>query len=70
MKEIWYESNELNKIKTVKNEDLNVCQSCKYVENCNRCPAVAHMETKTFDSCDLFAKKLAQIRTSNYAVGN
>lgn len=69
LKEIWYNSEELEKVKSIKNSDIKVCSSCAYAKYCDRCPALVFMDSKDFHSCDIFAKKLAMIRASNYCTG-
>lgn len=66
LKDIWYSSEELKLIKSIKNSDLKCCNKCKYSTQCDRCPGMVFMENKDLYSCDHFAKKLAKIRFSNY----
>lgn len=66
VKEIWYESKELNKIKSIKKADLQVCKGCKYSKHCDRCPALVFMDGLSLNSCDRYSKKLAKIRDSDY----
>lgn len=66
LKEIWYSSKELKLIKSIKNSDLKCCNNCEYKSQCDRCPGMVFMEDKNLYTCDRFAKKIAEIRLSNY----
>ncbi len=66
LRDIWYFSEELKLIKSIKNSDLKCCKECEYTSQCDRCPGMVFMENKDLYSCDRFAKKLAEIRLSNY----
>ena len=66
LRKIWYSSESLKMIKSIKNSDLKCCSDCQYQTNCDRCPGMVFSEDKDLFKCDQFAKKIAQIRLSNY----
>jgi radical SAM protein with 4Fe4S-binding SPASM domain len=42
--EIWYHSNEMNRVRGVRESQLPVCSSCTIRSHCERCPGLAQME--------------------------
>jgi radical SAM protein with 4Fe4S-binding SPASM domain len=42
--EIWYHSNEMNRLRGVRESQLPVCSSCTIRAHCERCPGLAQME--------------------------
>lgn len=70
LRDIWYSSKELKKIKSIRNSDLIECTNCEYKTRCDRCPGMVFMEEKNLLSCDQFAKQLAKIRALNYTTLN
>lgn len=66
LRDIWYSSKELKLIKSIRNSDLKCCNECECKSQCDRCPGMVFMEDKSLFTCDHFAKKLAEIRLSNY----
>jgi radical SAM protein with 4Fe4S-binding SPASM domain len=68
LREIWYSSEALQMIKSFKNSDLKCCNGCGCQTQCDRCPGMVFMEDNNLFSCDRFAKKLAEIRLSNYNI--
>ena len=65
LKEIWYDSEGMNLIRSIRSSDLTQCTSCKYKSQCDRCPGMVYLENKDFLSCDQSAKSVAKIRLSN-----
>lgn len=43
-KDIWHDSEILNKIRKVKREDIRHCADCQIAEYCFRCPGLAYLE--------------------------
>lgn len=68
LRDIWYSSEELKLIKSIRNSDLKCCIECEYKSQCDRCPGMVFMEERNLFACDQFAKKLAEIRLSNYSL--
>lgn len=66
LREIWYSSEDFQMIKSIKNSDLKCCNGCEFQKQCDRCPAMVFMQGNNLFACDHFAKKLAQIRLSDY----
>lgn len=66
LKDIWYSSEQLKFIKSIRNSDLKCCNDCQYISLCDRCPAMVFMEENNLYACDNYAKKLAEIRFLNY----
>jgi radical SAM protein with 4Fe4S-binding SPASM domain len=42
--DIWQNSPELNKVRSIRAKDLPVCSTCSHVGTCTRCPGLAYME--------------------------
>ena len=42
--EIWYDSPQLQEVRTIRMRDLPTCSSCNLVSSCTRCPGLAYME--------------------------
>lgn len=61
---IWYESDRMKFIQSIRNKDLKLCVACKYKEFCTRCPGMAFMETNDVYACDEFARCMAELRMS------
>jgi radical SAM protein with 4Fe4S-binding SPASM domain len=68
LRDIWYSSEALQLIKSIKISDLECCSDCNCQLQCDRCPGMVFMEENNLLSCDHFAKKLAKIRQSNYSI--
>ena len=43
-KEIWYDSTQLNEVRSIRARDLHTCSGCSHVGTCSRCPGLAFME--------------------------
>lgn len=67
LKYIWYESEEMKLVRSIRNTDLKSCTDCDYKLYCDRCPGMVYMENKDLYSCDKFAQALARIRMSGYS---
>lgn len=63
--DIWYESEILKFVKSIKKLDLENCKDCKYKTYCYRCPGMAYFEDKSLYACDTYAKSMAEIRACN-----
>lgn len=66
IRDIWFESDLLKKIKNIRNEDLKECFNCEYKMKCERCPGMALLDNKDILACDKYAKSIAEIRLKNY----
>src|SRR5581483_7657963 len=42
--DIWQNSPELHRVRSIRAKDLPVCSSCSHVGTCTRCPGLAYME--------------------------
>jgi AdoMet-dependent heme synthase len=42
--DIWYDSPQMNEVRSIKVKDLTVCSSCTHAGSCTRCPGLAYME--------------------------
>ena len=42
--DIWLNSPELNRVRSIRAKDLPVCSTCSHVGTCTRCPGLAYME--------------------------
>jgi radical SAM protein with 4Fe4S-binding SPASM domain len=42
--DIWYQSPQMNEVRSIKVKDLTVCSSCSHAGSCTRCPGLAYME--------------------------
>jgi AdoMet-dependent heme synthase len=42
--DIWYDSPQMNEVRSIKIKDLTVCSSCSHAGSCTRCPGLAYME--------------------------
>jgi len=42
--DIWQNSPELNRVRSIRAKDLPVCSTCSHVGTCTRCPGLAYME--------------------------
>lgn len=43
-KDIWQNSPELNRVRSIRAKDLPICSTCSHVGSCTRCPGLAYME--------------------------
>jgi AdoMet-dependent heme synthase len=43
-KDIWYDSPQLNEVRSIRARDLHTCSGCSHVGTCSRCPGLAFME--------------------------
>ncbi|MBN1383976.1 MAG: radical SAM protein [Elusimicrobia bacterium] len=62
--EIWYsiqKSNVLNKLRSMKPDDLSVCNTCSILPYCGRCPGIAHLEDGNIKGPSKFACQTAGI---------
>ncbi|KWX75486.1 hypothetical protein AMQ84_17860 [Paenibacillus riograndensis] len=66
--EIWFKSESLKFIKSIKKSDLKDCPGCKFELQCERCPGMALLDSKNVFSCDTFAKSIAELRSQNYCL--
>lgn len=66
VRDIWYKSESLQFIKSIKKTDLQSCTGCNYKNECERCPGMALLDSKNVFSCDTFARSIAEIRSNNY----
>jgi radical SAM protein with 4Fe4S-binding SPASM domain len=62
--EIWNHSDELAKLKAIKKSDLRVCNNCKLIDKCYRCPGLALLEDGDLKGCSTAAKETAVARFS------
>jgi radical SAM protein with 4Fe4S-binding SPASM domain len=44
LKDIWFDSSVLNKIRSARKEDLRSCADCQLAKYCYRCPGLAYIE--------------------------
>lgn len=65
IKDIWYNSKKLNKIKEMKWKDLKECFNCEINEYCMRCPGIALLENNSILAKSNFACKTAKARFKN-----
>ena len=42
--DIWYQSPQMNEVRSIKVKDLPVCSTCSHAGSCTRCPGLAYME--------------------------
>lgn len=59
---IWYNAREFERIRAIRNCDLEQCPTCKLFQYCNRCPGNAYIDTQNLLKCSPVAKKEALIR--------
>lgn len=63
LENIWFKSDELLKIRNLKNEDLKDCATCEFVESCSRSSGSALLNTGDYTACDPMALEHAKART-------
>jgi AdoMet-dependent heme synthase len=61
--DIWRDSAELKKVRSIRAKDLTTCSSCAHVGTCSRCPGLAYMEG------DMFGPSTADCRKSYQKTG-
>jgi len=59
---IWKNSKKLNDIRNLKREDFKTCQSCEYIESCNRSSGSIYINTGDYTGCDETVFKQAKIK--------
>lgn len=64
-KDIWKNSAELNKIRNLKFKDFTSCQSCEFIESCNRSSGSIYINTGDYTGCDELTLKQAKLRSIN-----
>jgi len=42
--DIWYQSPQMNEVRSIRVKDLPVCSTCSHAGSCTRCPGLAYME--------------------------
>jgi len=42
--EIWYRSERMNQVRSIRVKDLHTCSGCDHLSGCTRCPGLAYME--------------------------
>jgi hypothetical protein len=42
--DIWWYSDQMNDVRSIRLKDLTTCTSCSHVGSCTRCPGLAFME--------------------------
>jgi len=42
--DIWYQSPQMNEVRSIRIKDLPVCSTCTHAGSCTRCPGLAYME--------------------------
>jgi len=62
LEDIWFKSQELQKIRNLKNEDLKDCSSCELVEQCSRSSGSALLNSGDYAACDPMALEHAKAR--------
>jgi radical SAM protein with 4Fe4S-binding SPASM domain len=62
-KDIWQNSPVLNKIRNLKAEDFKECQTCNYIENCNRSSGSIYVNTQKYTGCDPVTFQQAKSRS-------
>lgn len=60
--DIWDNSKTLNDIRGIKSSDFKACQSCQYIEYCNRSSGSIYTNTKNYTGCDSMTLKQAELR--------
>lgn len=60
--DIWKNSKELNKIRNIKETDFKSCQTCDYIESCNRSSGSVYINTGDYTGCDPTIYKQAKIK--------
>lgn len=50
--DIWKNSEELNKIRNLKEENFNECMKCDYIEYCDRSSGTCHVNGNSYTGCD------------------
>ena len=68
--EIWYRSERMNQVRSIRVKDLHTCSGCDHLSGCTRCPGLAYMEGDmrgpSSADCEksLIKSGLAQIQTT------
>ncbi len=44
LNEIWYHSEQMNRVRNIRVKDLHTCSGCDHLSGCTRCPGLAYME--------------------------
>ena len=44
LNEIWYHSEQMNRVRSIRVKDLHTCSGCDHLSGCTRCPGLAYME--------------------------
>lgn len=63
IREIWYHSEERNRLLTINKGHLKMCNQCDLQDFCIRCPGLAYSEDKTLLGCSILDRKIAIART-------
>lgn len=66
--DIWYKSEALQYIKSIKKTDLTQCPGCQYEAQCERCPGMAFLDSDDVLACDTFARSIAEVRSKKYCL--
>lgn len=61
-KDIWQNSPVLNKIRNLKTADFKECQTCNFIETCNRSSGSIYVNTQKYTGCDPVTFQQAQSR--------
>lgn len=59
--DIWKNSRELQNIRNLKKSDFKSCQSCEYIESCNRSSGSIYINTGEYTGCEESIYKQAKI---------
>ena len=62
---IWKNSPQLNKIRSLKNKDFEECNKCEYITKCMRSSGSIYANTRNYTGCDPATYKQAKIRFEN-----
>jgi AdoMet-dependent heme synthase len=68
--EIWFHSNEMNRVRAVRESQLPICSTCSIRTHCERCPGLAQMEGGDLLGAYERACELAELKASVAGVEN